>query len=158
MEMKKKSPILSELIDYGEITWYKENLMIFNNESRKFYTRNEVIESIQKRYKVTMYFVEVSNLSRGVIYGQVIYNHSQDIRFENLSIRFKTPIRFEIVLVDNVEQEEFHGFEDPKILEMPGYLRDHHGVTNKDQIKDNLDSQNESDFPQQAMRRNTTVS
>lgn len=140
--------IIRSLIDFNEITWYRENLMIFDNAGKKFYGKNEVIESIQKRYKITMYFVEVSNKSRGVIHGEVIYNHSQDIRLEKLKIDFKTPVRFTLTLIDNVYEEELYDFEDPSVVLKKKNLKEHEGIAPQGKTYQPM-----SEIPGQAMQR-----
>jgi hypothetical protein len=63
-----EEPVLTTLINPKRIVWYKANLQISTKDETKFYSKDDVIDSIQKRYKVEINFVEETQYVRGVAY------------------------------------------------------------------------------------------
>lgn len=63
-----EEPVLTTLINPKRIVWYKANLQPSTKDESKFYSKDDIIDSIQRRYKVEINFVEETQYVRGVAY------------------------------------------------------------------------------------------
>jgi hypothetical protein len=69
-----------------------------SSDERKFYSRDEVFEAIQRRFSMRADFIAVTANVKGtiivdkyVILGRYIYNHPKDFRFEQMVVALTSP-------------------------------------------------------------------
>lgn len=68
-----EEPVLTTLINPQRMVWYKANLQVSTKDESKFYSKDDVIDSIQKRYKIEINFVEETHYVRGVAYVSIFF-------------------------------------------------------------------------------------
>ena len=61
----KKNDIVTQLLDFDNITWWDGVTSTDNTVGRHFYSRDDVIESIQKKYKYSVRFIDDKNRAIG---------------------------------------------------------------------------------------------
>lgn len=55
------------------------------------YTKDELYDSIQRRFDYTMEFIHSKKNLKGRVTAKMIYNHANDYKFEKLDIHFYFP-------------------------------------------------------------------
>lgn len=97
-KMIRENKELSDILAGEDIQFYRYSTLQSSKDERRFFSRDEVFEVIQKRYDLRSEFIGFSGNVRGTIVvgnylpqARYIYNHPKDFRFEKLLIALSYP-------------------------------------------------------------------